>query len=178
MATSFTGTCGANIAFGACVISVYIPYDECKDLSCADVIRRLLRWVPDTVCYIDYQQTIPTIYFKRRAQLTSTVLSLNSENISEFSIQPRYDLQMNSVVLKFERTNSTNGKAWKTTSVQKYPTNASENSLKSLVLTIDLEGAKSNYITQAVSVVAIETSSIAWWKAHIPALNGIAASNI
>ncbi|MDR0595830.1 MAG: hypothetical protein LBF94_04045 [Puniceicoccales bacterium] len=164
---NYAHSCGANLILGTVDIDVHIPFDECKDLSCADAIRRLLRWVPDTVCFIDYSQTTPEIFFKRRAQLTSTSINLLS-GVEQFSMQPRYDLLVPAVVLKFETNNSANGKAWKTVDVQKYPEEATGIEFKTLVLTINLEGAKSTHLTQKITSAAIETSSTLWWTQHVP----------
>ncbi|MDR2776486.1 MAG: hypothetical protein LBB17_00350 [Puniceicoccales bacterium] len=170
-------SCGVNLAMGDIDIPVHIPLDECKDLSCADIIRRLLRWVPDTICYIDYGPSVPTISFLRRLQMPSITLNLSS-HVQEFSIQPRYDLQIPAVVLKFETTNSINGKIWKESIQQKYPETCTGSELKALVLTINLEGSKANYVVQNITTAAIETSSVSWWQAHVPGLTNIPASNI
>jgi len=127
--------------------------------------------VPDTVCFVDYSCEVPAISFKRRAQLTSTMIDLLGGSVEQFSMQPRYDLCVPAVVLKFETNNSINGKTWKTVDVQKYPVESTGTEFKSLVLTINLEGAKSTYITQKITSAAIEASSLLWWKQHAPCLN-------
>jgi hypothetical protein len=170
-------SCGANLALGDVDIPVNIPLDECKDLSCADVIRRILRWVPDTICAVDYAATPVIMSFLRRPQLPTVVLDI-SANVEEFSIQPRYDLQVPAVILKFETTNSVNGKAWKESVQQIYPANATDSTLKALVLTINLEGAKATCVVQNITAAAIDTQSVAWWQAHIPGLGGIPSSAI
>jgi hypothetical protein len=170
-------SCGMNLEMGDADIPVHIPLDECKDLSCADIIRRLLRWVPDTICCIDYGPSVPTISFLRRSQMPSITLNISS-HVQEFSIQPRYDLQVPAVVLKFETTNNVNGKAWKESVQQKYPETCTGSELKALVLTINLEGSKVNYVVQNITTAAIETSSVTWWQAHVPGLTNISASNI
>jgi hypothetical protein len=168
---NYANACGANLCLGEISIEVHIPFDECKDLSCADAIRRLLRWVPDTVCFIDYSKDVPEISFRRRTQLTATTIDILDSKVEQFSMQPRYDLCVPSVVLKFETSNSLNGKTWKTVSVQKYPTDSTGMEFKSLVLTINLEGAKSTCITQKITSAPIEISSLLWWKQHVPWLN-------
>ncbi len=175
---NYAQACGANIALEEVDIDVLIPFDECKDLSCAEVIRRLLRWVPDTICYVDYSQEMPTFSFKRRAQLPAYVINIFNDNVKNFSLQPRYDLCVPAVVLKFETINSTNSKTWKTVTVQKYPQDATGMEYKTLVLTINLEGAKSNYITQKIETNAIDVSSLTWWKTHVPWLNNFSSENI
>ena len=175
---NYASSCGANISLEEVDIEVFIPFDECKDLSCADVIRRLLRWVPDTICYVDYSLEVPRFYFKRRAQLESYTIDIFNDNVKNFSLQPRHDLRVPAVVLKFETTNSTNNKTWKTVTVQKYPQNVTGMDYKTLVLTINLEGAKSNYVTQKIVTSTINTSSLAWWQEHVPWLQEFSAENI
>ncbi|MDR2779142.1 MAG: hypothetical protein LBB16_02545 [Puniceicoccales bacterium] len=170
-------SCGISLAIGSIDIPVNIPLDECKDLSCADIIRRLLRWVPDTVCYVNYSFDVPTISFMRRSQLPSATLNILS-HVQEFSIQPRYDLQVPAVVLKFETTNSVNGKMWKESVQQRFPATCTGSELKALVLTINLEGSKTNYVVQNITTSPIDTSSIAWWQAHVPGIINIPVSNI
>jgi hypothetical protein len=170
-------SCGANISMGSIDISVNIPLDECKDLSCADVIRRLLRWVPDTTCVVDYGETIPQISFFRRSQMEAVSVNIG-DGVSEFSIQPRYDLQVPAVVLKFETTNNVNGKAWKESVQQKYPPDCTGSELKALVLTINLEGSRASYVVQGIAAEPIDMSSVTWWKAHIPGLGGVASENV
>ncbi|MDR1414070.1 MAG: hypothetical protein LBI56_04010 [Puniceicoccales bacterium] len=169
--------CGANLQIGDVDISVNIPLDECKDLSCADVIRRLLRWVPDTVCYIDYGESIPRISFRRRSQMPSISLNIMC-NVSEFSLQPRHDLQVPAVVLKFETTNSVNGKSWKELISQKYPTTCTGSELKALVLTINLEGSKASCVVQDIVTTPIDISSASWWQAHVPGIASLHPANV
>jgi hypothetical protein len=85
-------SCGANLAIGIIDIPVNIPLEECKNLSCIDVIRRLLRWVSDAVCYIDYDNTVPLMSFLRRLQMSPVTLDILS-NVNEFSIQPRSEIR-------------------------------------------------------------------------------------
>ncbi|MDR1591071.1 MAG: hypothetical protein LBR92_03705 [Puniceicoccales bacterium] len=152
-------------------LPIYIPFDECKDLSCAEVIRRLLRWVPDTITFFDYTQAIPVLYILRRSQLAT--LSLNVGDLNEFHFVPRYDLQIQAVVLKFEKTHKGGGKSWKTIEVQRYPTNATGMDLGSLVMTIELEGTQSTHIKQDVETALIQTTSETWWQNHLPGLGSV-----
>ncbi|MDR1433081.1 MAG: hypothetical protein LBI61_01935 [Puniceicoccales bacterium] len=174
---SYAISCGANLAIGNIDIPVLIPFDECKDLSCADVIRRLLRWVPDTVYRIDYASAVPEISFLRRSQMAQVSVNL-STSVEEFSIQPRYDLQIPAVVLKFEITNATNGKTWKESIAQKHPIDCTGTELKAIVLTINLEGSKANYVIQNIVTEPIDTSSVSWWKAHVPSMGNIPSESI
>lgn len=174
----YARSCGANIELDPIDIDVVVPFDECKDLSCAEVIRRLLRWVPDTVCYTDYSGAIPKLFVKRRAQLSPHTIKIFNDRVKNFSLQPRYDLCVPAVVLKFETTHSTNSRTWKTLTVQKYPQDATGKQYKTLVLTINLEGTKANYVVQKVSTDTIDTASLAWWQKHAPWLQNFSVENV
>ncbi|MDR3317754.1 MAG: hypothetical protein LBS71_03040 [Puniceicoccales bacterium] len=152
-------------------LPIYIPFDECKDLSCAEVIRRLLRWIPDTITYFDYTQPVPVLHIVRRSQLSPLILDIH--DLSEFNIVPRYDLQVQTVVLKFEKTHTNSGKSWKTVEIQRFPSNATGMELQSLVMTIELEGTQSTSIKQEVEATLIQISSEIWWRNHLPALNNV-----
>ncbi|MDR2812397.1 MAG: hypothetical protein LBB05_01215 [Puniceicoccales bacterium] len=152
-------------------LPVHIPFDECKDLSCAEVIRRLLRWIPDTVTFFDYAQAVPVLHIARRSQLST--LSLAVGDLNEFHFVPRYDLRIQAVVLKFEKTHKSSGKSWKTIEVQRFPTDATGMELQSLVMTIELEGTQSTHIKQDVETELIQIDSETWWRSHLPELNSV-----
>jgi hypothetical protein len=169
----------ANAAVGHAVIAfsdaanlpIHIPFDECKDLSCGEVIRRLLRWVPDAITYFDYASTVPLFHVVRREQLPS--LMLNVRDLSEFYFVPRYDLQVQAVVLKFEKTHKSSGKSWKTVEIQRCPADATGAELQSLVMTIELEGAQSTCIKQDIETALIQINSETWWRNHLPGLKDV-----
>ena len=47
-----------------------VPIDEVRDITCAEVIHKMLRWSPDAVCWFDYTTSPPTFNCKRRSELT------------------------------------------------------------------------------------------------------------
>jgi hypothetical protein len=160
------------IAFSEAVaLPIYIPFDECKDLSCGEVIRRLLRWVPDAVAYFDYTQAIPLLHVLRREQLPAVTFDVS--DLSEFHLVPRHDLQVQAVVLKFEKTHKNSGKSWKTVQVQRFPADATGSELGALVMTIELEGMQSTSIKQDMEVALIQMNSETWWRNHLPGLKNV-----
>ncbi|MDR2200996.1 MAG: hypothetical protein LBN94_02730 [Puniceicoccales bacterium] len=168
-----------NLAVGYDVIAlgedmdlpVQIPFDECKDLSCSEAIHRLLRWIPDSMVYFDYGPIVPVLHVTRREQLDATEFSIGE--LSEFSLLPRHDLQLQAVVLKFEKTHKSSGRTWKTVEVQCAPANATGSETQALVMTIELEGAQSTYIKQDIETAMIQISSANWWRNHLPGLQNI-----
>lgn len=44
-----------------------VPIQEVRDITCAEVIRMMLRWSPDAVTWFDYSTSPPTFHCQRRA---------------------------------------------------------------------------------------------------------------
>jgi hypothetical protein len=72
-------TSGAPLPFqiGAITPVVDVPIDEVRDITCAEVIHKMLRWTPDAVAWFDYTTSPPTFNCKQRPQLTSVNLDLS-----------------------------------------------------------------------------------------------------
>ena len=154
----------------------YFPYESVKDCSCAEALQRILRWAPDAICWTDYASTPPTFNIVRQSFLTARDIRLSQAQ--RLHVVPRYDLRVNSVMLKYEHTHSNGQVTWKTNTIDKYPANANGEEFNALVLTIELEGNRSHLQEQVVKVSPIETNSIEWWKRHCPILQAVPNDNI
>ena len=62
---------------GAVTPSVDVPIDEVRDITCAEVIHKMLRWTPDAVTWFDYTTTPPIFNCKRRAELATVNLDIS-----------------------------------------------------------------------------------------------------
>lgn len=171
---------GAPITIGEIGVDVIFPYDETKDISCAEAIQRLLRWSPDAVVWFDYSVLpYPMINIKRREALKKSTIALDGNSgIKCMKITPRYDLQSRCVVIKYEKNHVLDGQSWTTTEVDAFPQGADGKDFKSLVLTVELDGARVQSVSQAVKVAMIYPESANWWKAHVPSLEGIPSEKI
>lgn len=118
---------------------INIPSDEVRDLTCAEVVRKQLRWLPDAVTWFDYSTTPPTFRCARRSAL-DTVDVTQADNLASVSATPRYDLQVPVVCLKFERVDSVNGQSVLNLNKQIAPAGATGDEFGALVATIDLLG--------------------------------------
>lgn len=79
------------------------PWERGRDLSCAEVFRRCMRWTRDAVAYWDHSGEIPQLNVKRRANLTPAELDIeDADRIAEYSLTPRPDLQPRGVSITFE----------------------------------------------------------------------------
>jgi len=171
---------GAPFTIGDISLDIAFPSDETKDISCAEAIQRLLRWSPDAIVWFDYRTLpLPTIHIKRRHQMVQTNLSLNEySSIKSLKITPRYDLKSSAVVIKYEKLHQTNGQTWISTQVDAFPPNATGKEFKALVLTIELDGAKTQTVSQYLRTEPILLDSPLWWQKHLPALHTIPLENI
>jgi hypothetical protein len=62
---------------GAVTPALDVPIDEVRDITCAEVIHKMLRWSPDAVCWFDYATTPPTFHCAQRPTLAAVNLNLN-----------------------------------------------------------------------------------------------------
>jgi hypothetical protein len=79
------------------------PLEEARDITCAEAIRRMLRWAPDCVGYMDYS-TAPTTFWivPRSALSTATIDAANGALVRAISdLTPRSDLKPRGVRFTF-----------------------------------------------------------------------------
>ena len=160
---------GANIAAGACAISAQIPSDEAADISCAQAILRVLKWLPDIVSRFDYSQSAPELSFIKRAD--APALDISAMPVKNITFTKRRDLQVESVCVNYEKTNTVDGASFKAVSRDVYPPNAAAGGKNSLMLTVKLGGYSQKIQRQKVETQNIQISDQNWWKSKVPFLN-------
>lgn len=141
--------------------AIAIPTDEVRDVTCAEVMRKELRWMPDAVCWWDYTTNPPTLHVVRRSGLSGTSIALGAPIVSA-QFEPRYDLQVSAVALKFETLNTIDGQPIAAVTTQVYPGGATGDEFGALVATIDLQGGIASYARATIVSSAIPASSPAW----------------
>ena len=175
---ALTWALGSTALFqaGSLPAGIYVPTEQGTDLTCAEVIKRALRWHPDAVTWVDYTTTPPTLNIGLRSALTPLNLAVAGLPASELDIVARNDLVHPVVSIKFSQVNTVNGQQTLAQLTQKYPTMASEDQLRALILSVDLAGVKSSFLQQAVTVAALPNTGLtnaqmaAWFTAHCPEL--------
>lgn len=160
---------GAPIAIGTIDLDAQIPADEVQDLTCAQVIQRMIRWAPDCVCYWTYPGNTPTFHCRYRRNLTAATyaLSAGAPN-SEIEITERPDLVLPAVVLKYERTDTVNNQSYSALTVDKYPPTATGRELGAFVGTVNLAGFSQSFMYQRVETADIATNTEDWWQLKFP----------
>jgi len=92
----------ANIAGGSTVATYFdIPRITLNQSTCSDVLTELIRIVPDTMAYFDYAPTTPTFHVTRRGVATTRSLTLGTDPVESFDINPVFEMKVEQVVLPF-----------------------------------------------------------------------------
>jgi len=86
---------GVKLAAGSIVLPFAVPWEEAADISCAECIKRGVRWSPDAVGAIDYAPAVPVLNIARRADLPAISLDLTAGNlVTNWTCEPRSDLKL------------------------------------------------------------------------------------
>ena len=95
---------GAPLLAGVIDPALTPPLDEVRELTCAEVVRAMLRWHPDCAGWFDYATIpAPTWHCRRRASLPAVTLTVGSAPLAAVrEISARHDLQAPAVVLHYE----------------------------------------------------------------------------
>jgi len=159
---------------GTIGLDVDPPVDEVKNITCAEAVRKMLRWSPDAAAWFDHSTSPPTFHVKRRADLAVFNLDIGVQPPVSMSVTPRFDLQRPAVRIQYERTNSDGGQTWEQVIEDVYPDpppTGALNQFTGLPFVIDLRG----YTRVAPSVVTIGVETVnatatAWWLTKHPDL--------
>lgn len=101
---------GCPIEMGECSTTYTIPRVTLDDTDCLSALATLMSWVPDAVAWIDYSGPLPKIHIQRRGPATALSISAASSNIEQIDIEPRLDLKVDRVELKYVERDTTTGK--------------------------------------------------------------------
>jgi hypothetical protein len=100
---------GAPIALGTVDDGLQIPREELHDVTCAELILKALRWLPDQTGWWDYSVDPPELNIRTRAHRDLLSLDVSDEALQRVEINPRHDLVLTGVTINYlrrhERTN-------------------------------------------------------------------------
>jgi hypothetical protein len=162
---------------------VQAPAEAARDLTCAEVVRRALRWHPDCVVYWDYTATLSghpcaALYIKPRSALASVSFACAGQPASSIDIAARPDLVPPVVVINYEIVAQNNDQDQRSVSIDQYPTGVPTNQPGGIMLTMDLQGEKTTYVRQYLKTAPISPNLLDWWKERLPWLNDANISNL
>jgi hypothetical protein len=167
----------AQFQIGTINAPAQIPWEEVNALTCAELIRRVLRYAPDRVVYFDYATTLPTLHIVPRASLPTLTYAIGTDvTLIDNAITPRNDLQRDGVVITYERTDIIDGNEQRV--ITRDQAGTTSDPLRTLRLYIDLTGGNVSFLRQQVKTATIQASSAAWWTQRHAKLQGATSVSI
>jgi hypothetical protein len=179
-------SCGANCQLGAIGVAAPVPLDEVTDIPCSEVIKKMLRWTPDAVTWLDYATTPPTFNVTRRGACAPVNLVFSGVP-EEVNIKALPDLVAPCVVIRYiQVTTSNDGPAyvnvipdiWPPAQPGGAPTTGKE--YGAMVMTCRLAEGSATYQKQPLKVQGIPTANssgddggpaddptIKWWRRKV-----------
>lgn len=144
--------CGAPIQIGVIDPALAVPLDEVKDVTCAEVVRKMLRWHPDCVCWFDYATPGgPTFHCRARANLPAHTATLGRAPLAAVhGLAARADLVVPAVVIHYEVTSRANGTAQRQVVTDAAPPEATGGEFGAVVMTVPLRGRSLSTVEQRV----------------------------
>lgn len=165
-------SCGAEFCIGEISADAKMLLDEAKDLSCAECIRRVLKWLPNTLVYFDYsKEGLPAINIIMRQNALEG--NLDGRVVKSLKYWARHDLEVSGVVIKYERENKAEDFSWITLEEDKYPPDFDAKQARALVMSVELAGSKSACQQNTIVCDPIDMDSSNWWSEHIPVLKEV-----
>ncbi len=96
---------GARFTVGTLPADQPIPSEQTTDPTVADMLKKVLRWLPSVTAWFDYTQDPPALNFAARADRAPITLAMggDSPQVAQATIQARPDLVLPGVRLQFLR---------------------------------------------------------------------------
>lgn len=172
--------CGYSVAARDVSVSAQaLPFDECRDITVADAIRRELRLFPKAVCRFDYSGATPALKIARSASPTTAgyVAAVpKSRREYVYNAHP-----VTGVDLEIEATGTVDGVEYHRITHQTAG-DARAGNPDCLYATLQIRGASSSATRQSFRSVTedipADLNDAAWWKARHPRLANVAASAV
>jgi hypothetical protein len=168
---------GAQFSIGQLDLDFAFPFDEVKDISCAEALKRILRWCPDVVPWFDYTAPVPVLHFTA-CSAGQQAFAVPWEQCLRVEARQRHDLNVPVVVLRYEQPCHIGGVTRTDTHIDQYPKEADPQGLRSLVMTVSLQGASAITLEQHISTEAIDPYDAAWWQKHLAYLRNLPPEKI
>ena len=172
--------CGYTVALSDVAVSTQtLPFDECRDITVADAIRRELRFFPKAICRFDYSGATPALKIKETASPSTAAYVASIPKTAREYVYTAHPIT--GVDLEIEATGTVDGVEYRQISHQTAGDTAAGNP-DCLYATLQIRGASSNTVRQTFKSVteAIpgDLNSIGWWKQKHPRLANVALAAI
>lgn len=175
---------GANIAIGT--ITAGIPWYRAsyKDMACAELMREMMRLMPDYVLSLDIRQSTPTLNLTKREDMTAVSYDVTAGNVIVTNEIEALESEVSSeVVLRYEKPVEIDGVTSEEPQIIEdvAPEGADGRSDNALVESIPIDGFSAQYEYAPVTVAPIPQAGassadiVSWYIDHTPALDALSA---
>jgi hypothetical protein len=130
---------GAPIQSGTIDAGLSFPAMQIQDVVCSDIIRKVMRWMPDQTAWWDYSQNPPALNIRARANRPLVSLDVSDALMAEVEINPRRDLILSGVTINYVRTQQRANFAYPT--IEKDQAGPDPIGIGALVVTFPLTGS-------------------------------------
>jgi hypothetical protein len=184
-AVNWAASCGVSVQVGTIDPAVSIPAQNVRDQTVAEVIREMLRWTPDVICWFDYSTTPPTFHARQAANLSAVTITPPADRVREIHLSPKHELVLPAVLLRFKREHKVDGKSFVEITDQSYPGTAAQALVPgAMVATVELAGVEGTNVRGSLTCVGCDAQSgtagtrVAWWQKKLPWLAHGAVANL
>ncbi|MBE7189917.1 MAG: hypothetical protein INR67_16635, partial [Jatrophihabitans endophyticus] len=144
---------GAPFQRGTILDGFAVPLDQVSDVTCAEVLRKLLRWHPDAVAWFDYSTApVPTFHVRARGDLAAVALPFGAPTVRLGDVTRHDALHAPAVVIRYETTGADDGQAYTDVATDAAPAGATGAEFGAVVLTVPLRGAVTTTVGQSLTV--------------------------
>lgn len=172
--------CGYTVEQADVAVSTQqLPFDECRDITVADAIRRELRFFPKAVCRFDYSGATPALKIKKNASPTTAAYVAGIPKSRREYVYNAHPIT--GVDLEIEATGTVDGVEYRQID-HRTDGDTSAGNPDCLYATLQIKGASSNTTRQSFKSVTEDIpqdlNDVSWWKARHPRLANVAANAI
>lgn len=170
--------CGISGVSGS-LDTIELPADECRDITAADAIRRIMRWFPDAVVRFDYgaDGVVMNFVSLRDVSNQQSTEYLDDPDIKKLSWETvkSSDYRDGAALMVETVSNGYVSYAFQEAG------NASLSNIGCLRATLQVDGGTVSASTRRLKVSTEprpDLTDVSWWKRHHPRLAGVAESAI
>lgn len=159
-------------------LAQYLPLDEARDITCADAVRRELRFFPKRIVRFDYSGATPEIEIVEPSSTDAAYVAdiPKTERTYEYNAHP-----VSCVDVAVDATDVVVG-GTSASYHQVYPADGDVDDLDCLHVTVPLERGSSSTTTESFRSVTedipADLNDKSWWKQKHPRLANVALSAI
>lgn len=171
---------GVPITKGTIDPGTELPFDERTNITCAEAINTMLRYLPDFVLWFDYSTPNPTIHCRKKANLATATKAITDGDL--LNLIARKDLQVPGVLLTYEITSTVDDKTRLSILTDGAGTT---DAIETVHATFELEGSSRSTIKAKIETAEIpsqgspnDPSFKDYLRAIVPALKSIADADL